>query len=112
MDIAVPVRVSTSTGEFRGMARNISEGGMLVELLMAPAIGSRVRIRFEGVHGSAAAPDSVELHGDVRHNMAWQYTRDGESKSMRGVGIRFVDADPVPAEPLTSWVLQTGHTIH
>ncbi len=85
---------------------------MLVELIMAPAIGSRVRVTFDGVRGSTAAPDSVEIHGEVRHHMAWQYTRDGESKSMRGVGIRFTDADPVQPEPLTSWVFQTGHTIH
>lgn len=112
LEIAVPVRVMTSGGEYRGMARNISEGGMLVELVIAPAIGSRVCVTFEGVQGSESAPDAVELHGEVRHHMAWQYNRDGESRSLRGVGIRFVDAEVIPSEPLTSWVWRTGHTIH
>lgn len=113
LDIAVPVRVMTTGGEYRGMARNISEGGMLVELIMAPAIGSRVQITFEGVRGSTSAPDSVELHGEVRHHMAWQYNApDGSARSMRGVGIRFVDAEKIPTQPLTSWVWRTGHTIH
>lgn len=112
LELAVPVSVSTGSSEYRGVARNISEGGMLVELPIAPAIGCRVRIRFEGIQGSSAAPDAVELSGEVRHHMAWAFTQDGAAKSLRGVGIRFVDTEAVPEAPLTSWVWRTGHTIH
>lgn len=112
LELAVPVSVSTGSSEYRGVARNISEGGMLVELPIAPAIGARVKVRFAGVQGSAAAPDSVELSGEVRHHMAWQFNKDGATSSMRGIGIRFTDPDEVPSAPLNSWVWRTGHTIH
>ena len=112
LEIAVPVSVCTGTSEYRGVARNISEGGMLVELPIAPAIGCRVTIRFEGIRGSSASPGPVELSGEVRHHMAWAFTQGGAAKSMRGVGIRFVDAEEIPTAPLTSWVWRTGHTIH
>ena len=115
LEIAVPVRVTGPGMDFRGLARNLSEGGMLVELPDAPPIGTRVSVTFDGIRGSSDAPDSVELRGEVRHHMSWQYTARGASHRLRGVGIRFleeVDAEEVTSEPLTSWVWRTGHTLH
>lgn len=114
LEIAVPVRVSGPGFDGRGMARNISEGGMLVELSEAPPIGMRVSVSFEGIRGSADAPGPVELRGEVRHHMAWQYTARGMAFQLKGVGIRFLDEPDteVSEEPLTSWVWRTGHTLH
>lgn len=109
-EIAVPVRVDTDLGMQRGLARNISEGGMLIELEEAPPIASRVRVTIAGIKGSADAPDEVVLEGEVRHHLAWQFTKPSGTKTLRGVGIRFVE--PVEERPLTDWVWSTGHTIH
>lgn len=110
LEITVPVRVESELGVERGLARNISEGGMLIELESAPPIASRVKITIAGIHGSLDAPDALTLDGEVRHHLAWQYTRPSGTKSLRGVGIRFVE--PVEERPLTDWVWQTGHTVH
>ncbi|MEQ8280464.1 MAG: PilZ domain-containing protein [Deltaproteobacteria bacterium] len=110
LEIAVPVQVDTDLGPQRGLARNISEGGMLIEVEEAPPIGSRVRVTINGIRGSSDAPDAITLDGEVRHHLAWQYTRPSGTKSMRGIGIRFVE--PVEERPLTDWVWSTGHTVH
>ncbi len=110
LEIAVPVRIESELGTQRGLARNISEGGMLIEVEEAPPIGSRVKVTISGIRGSLDAPDALTLDGEVRHHLAWQYTRPSGTKSMRGVGIRFVA--PVEERPLTDWVWQTGHTVH
>ena len=111
LELAVPVRVFCDAGELRGLARNISEGGMLIELPEAPSIGARVEISFGGVRGSADAPSDVTLVGEVRHHLAWQFNRDGAAHTMRGVGVRFIDPEANTA-PASSWVWRTGHTIH
>lgn len=87
LDVAVPVLVRGPDGLQRGMARNISEGGMLIEMSELPAIGSRLEITFSGISGSVA----VTLFGDVRHQLAWQHAVQGKMQTMRGVGLRFVD---------------------
>ncbi|MEO1334210.1 MAG: PilZ domain-containing protein, partial [Myxococcota bacterium] len=42
--LAVPVHIRSELGFHRGLARNISEDGMLVELEETPPIGSRVEV--------------------------------------------------------------------
>jgi c-di-GMP-binding flagellar brake protein YcgR len=111
LDIAVPVRVESDVGPQRGLARNFSEGGMLLEVGEPPPIGSRVRVTISGIRGSRDAPEEVTLEGEVRHHLAWQYTRSSGTTTLRGIGVRFLESE-VEARPLTDWVWSTTHTIH
>jgi hypothetical protein len=94
LDVAVPVLVRGPDGLLHGVARNISEGGMLIELAELPGIGARLEITIMGVAGSADAPDGVTLVGEVRHQLAWQHAVQGRARLLKGVGVRFLE----PAE--------------
>lgn len=113
LEIAVPVLVQSDLGLQRGLARNLSEGGMLIELTELPPIGTRLEITFAGVKGSHDAPEPVVLRGEVRHQLAWQYGRGGPDQTLRGVGVRFVEeGEGEDALSLDSWVFATGPTVH
>jgi hypothetical protein len=111
LEVAVPVVVRSEGFVEAGLARNISEGGMLVQLRELPAIGSRVEITIGGVQGSSDAPESVTLEGEVRHHVAWQYRTKGQVKLMRGVGVRFLEISK-ETDALPGWVWSVGQTIH
>lgn len=64
---------------------------MLLEVADAPPIGSRVEVTLAGSSGFPEGPDAVVLQGEVRHHMAWQYSHHQGTKTMRGVGIRFLE---------------------
>lgn len=85
LDLAVPVLVRGLPGLQRGLVRNISDRGALVELSEAPPIGSEVEITLSGVHGSLDAPESLTLTGYVQHHLAWQHRRG----ALRAVRVRF-----------------------
>lgn len=101
LDVAVPVVVRGPDGVERGLARNISEGGMLIEMKELPAIGAELEVTFSGLVGAA----SVTLIGEVRHHVSWQHMARGTSRTMRGVGLRFIEGaesvECLPAIPVT-----------
>lgn len=105
LDFAVPVVVRMGTRVEQGLARNISEGGMLVELDQVLPIGRRIEISF--VRGSK----DVTLTGEVRHQVAWQHSGGPNRRTMYGIGVRFVEAKHEEL-PLTSWVWNTGTALH
>jgi hypothetical protein len=102
LDVAVPVVVRGPDGVQRGLARNISEGGMLVEMEELPALGQRLEVTFAGINGSC----SLTLFGEVRHHVGWQHSAQGSTQMMRGIGLRFIDGTaqserlPAPGELL------------
>lgn len=90
LETAVPVLVREMNGTLQwGLARNISEGGMLIELKQPPAIGAHVEIKIFGVNGSADAPDNVIVFAEVRHNLAWNFAGDETRAGLSAVGVRF-----------------------
>jgi hypothetical protein len=60
---------------------------MLIEMEELPAIGHRLEVTFAGISGSCA----VTLFGEVRHHLGWQHSSNGETQTMRGIGLRFID---------------------
>ncbi len=112
LEIAAPVLVRSDLSVQRGLARNISEGGMLIELAPLPAIGTRLDVSFAGISGSKDAPESVVLRGEVRHQLSWQYSTSAGKRVLRAVGVRFIEAKDEPRAPLTSWIWATGYTVH
>jgi hypothetical protein len=111
LEVAVPVVVRTDELVEAGLARNISEGGMLIQLKELPSIGSRVEVTIGGIKGSTDAPEAATLEGEIRHHVAWQYRSKGQVKLMRGVGIRFLET-PKQQDTWPEWVWSVGQTIH
>jgi hypothetical protein len=111
LEVAVPAMVRGPDGVTRGLVRNLSEGGLLLQLEELPPIGAVLEITLMGIHGSSDAPDSVTLKGEVRHHVGWQYKSEGKRRTLRGVGVRFLEE----ADPETTWGVwanDAGQTLH
>lgn len=106
LETAVPVLVRDQSGGLQwGLARNISEGGMLIEVQSPPSIGARIQVKIFGIQGSADAPDAVFVHAEVRHNLAWNLGGDRRTK-LSAIGVRFA------APPQTELLPLEGAPIH
>ena len=100
LETAVPVLVRDQSGSLQwGLARNISEGGMLIELQTPPSIGARIQVKIFGIQGSADAPDAVFVHAEVRHNLAWNLGGERKTK-LSAIGVRFAAPPPTELLPL------------
>lgn len=91
LETIVPVIVRGPGFVQRGLARNVSEGGMLIEIERPPSIGSRIEIRVAGVKGSLDAPDAFTVFGEVRHQVFWTFAGKARPERMNAVGVRFVE---------------------
>jgi hypothetical protein len=87
-DKVFPVIVGSEIfGDTRGIARNISAGGMFVEMLDPLPLGSFVTVHFR-------MPDShgdIVVRAEVKHHYSFNYASGGEPASSRGIGVRFVE---------------------
>lgn len=85
---AIPVSLRTHIGLLRGWGRNVSDGGMLVEVKVLPPIGTELEVTL---YPSWDAPDqpSMTLAGEVRHHLAWQYNHGAERRALKAMGVRF-----------------------
>ena len=108
---ATPVFLVGEGFRVRGLARNISEGGVLVEVVQPPPIGTRVEVTFEAIEGSRQASEALALLGEVRHQVAWSFMQRGDTRRLRGVGIRFLEPR-ASREAASSWIFRTGHSVH
>lgn len=78
---------SEDFGEIGATARNISAGGMLIETVSVPSLGSEVRIRFQ-------IPDSdgsIVVRGEVKNHYVFNYAQGGVLRWARGIGVRFIE---------------------
>ncbi len=86
-DNAFPVDISSEIfGDTPAIARNISEGGIFVELPEPLPLGSEVRVRF-------STPDSdaeIVARGEVKGHYYLNYAdRQQSPRSLVGMGVRF-----------------------
>jgi Tfp pilus assembly protein PilZ len=89
-DKAFPVYLAGEEGLTRGIARNISDGGMFIETREPYRLGARVKVTF-------VSPDTsteITMVGEVRYQCFLSYggANEGESQ-LRGMGLRFVEVD-------------------
>jgi Tfp pilus assembly protein PilZ len=83
-------RVTVTTdgyGEMQAIARNISDGGMMIETPMPFPLGTEVVIAF-------AMPDrrsAITARAEVKNHYAFNYCVSGEPCAARGIGVRFLD---------------------
>lgn len=87
-DKAFPVVVGSEIfGDSSAVARNISLGGMMVEMLEPVPLGSFVTVHFR-------IPDSgsdIVARAEVKHHYCFNYARPDGPHRARGIGLRFVE---------------------
>jgi hypothetical protein len=87
-DKAFPVIVGSEIyGDSRGIARNISAGGMFVELIDPPPMGSIVTVHFR----IPGAGEDIVVRAEVKHHYCLNVATSAGPTAARGVGLRFVE---------------------
>ena len=83
-----PVILSTEEfGECNAMARNISAGGILVEMPEPMPLGTTVRVHF-------MMPDSqatIIARGEVKNHYYLNFSDGGGTRSLTGMAIKFTE---------------------
>lgn len=97
LDKAFPVFVTTPQGIFRGVARNISSGGMFIETRDLQPMGGRVTICFSDDRSGV----ELAVVSEVRYQCVLEYVGKAGRTALRGVGVRFINLEPGfdPADP-------------
>jgi hypothetical protein len=96
-------------GDCFAIARNISAGGLLVEMSYAPPLGTIVTVHFQYVReGDApetdggARVDEIVARAEVKHHHYLNFTGGNDAASARAIGLRFIEfldpGDRVEAE--------------
>ena len=85
-DKVFPVRVeSILFGEVPGIARNVSAGGIFIEMRDPLPLGARVRITFMNPEETA----EIVAVGEVKNHYFMNYVREGNTQSVTGMAVRF-----------------------
>jgi hypothetical protein len=100
-DKIFPVIVGSELyGDSPAIARNISAGGMLVEMAFPLPLGSVVTVHFRCARPEAD-DDEIVARAEVKHHYCLNFAQGSEASVMRGIGLRFIDfEDDVPPERL------------
>ncbi|WP_373049267.1 PilZ domain-containing protein [Vulgatibacter sp.] len=104
-DKAFPVYLSSHEGIWRGIARNISEGGIFIETRDPHPLKGQLTICF----ADERAGIEMSAKAEVRYQCVLEYGARNGTAALRGMGLRFlgfldegesVFAAPVPAAAL------------
>lgn len=77
-------------GDTHAIARNISAGGVLVEMCYAPPLGSVMTVHFRHARDDGRL-DEIVARAEVKHHHYLNFTGGNESDSARAVGLRFLE---------------------
>jgi hypothetical protein len=90
-------------GDTVAVARNLSPGGILVEMSYAPPLGTIVTVHFQYARGDDLL-DEIVARAEVKHHHYLNFTGGDEAASSRAIGMRFVEfldpGEPIAAERL------------
>jgi hypothetical protein len=85
-------------GDSFAIGRNISVGGLLVEMTYAPPIGTVVTVHFQHVQepdiNDPDAPrkvDEIVARAEVKHHHYLNFRGGDDAASARGIGLRFIE---------------------
>ena len=81
-------------GDSCAIARNISAGGILVEMSYAPPLGTVVTVHFQYAREDEDQVDEIIARAEVKHHHYLNFTgaRGGhDAASTRAIGLRFID---------------------
>jgi len=93
-DKAFTVYLTGDTGLARGIARNISEGGMFIETREPFRLGSRIWVTFT----DDATGSELSALAEVRYQCFLTYAGPPGQNALRGMGVRFVSFDAKDAD--------------
>jgi hypothetical protein len=85
-DKVFPVRLeSILLGELGCVARNVSAGGIFVEMTEPLPLGAHVRVSFLSADNSA----EIVALGEVKNHYFMNYAKEGLTHSVSGMAVRF-----------------------
>ena len=98
-------------GDTVAIARNISAGGILVEMTYAPPLGTVVTVHFQCAHDDdersetgGRDPDELVVRAEVKHHHYLNFTGGNDAASARAIGLRFLEfIDPDERIPPDRW---------
>jgi hypothetical protein len=85
-DKVFPVYLTSESGICRGIARNISSGGMFIEAREPNALGARVTISF----ADEGTGIEMSVVAEVRYHVAIEHGSEKGRSTLRGMGVRFL----------------------
>ena len=77
-------------GESVAIARNVSAGGILVEMSYAPPLGTVVTVHFQNARADDLI-DEIVARAEVKHHHYLNFSGSGEAASSRAIGLRFLE---------------------
>jgi hypothetical protein len=80
-------------GDTWAIARNVSAGGILVEMSYAPPLGTVVTVHFQHARGDDLM-DEIVVRAEVKHHHFLNFSgKDpgSESAASRAIGLRFIE---------------------
>jgi hypothetical protein len=87
LDKAFPVAVSSDQfGVCQGIARNISQGGMFIEMADPLPLGSAIRVHFS----MTGAAGEIVARAEVRGHYFLNYSDGRGERAVTGMGVRFI----------------------
>lgn len=87
-DKVFPVLISSELfGDLPGVARNISSGGMFVEMEEPLPLESVVTVCFR----TPDEPGEIAVRAEVKHHYCLNFGKSGRLSSCRGIGLRFLE---------------------
>lgn len=87
-DKIIPVVVASDLfGDCDAVARNLSAGGMCVEMLDPLPLGAVVTVHFQ----IPDSHDALAVRAEVKHHYAFNYNVGDQPAFTRGIGLRFTE---------------------
>jgi len=77
-------------GDSVAVARNVSAGGILVEMTYAPPLGTVVTVHFQHTRDDDDL-DEIVARAEVKHHHYLNFTGGNDAASSRAIGLRFLD---------------------
>ena len=87
-------------GDSVAVARNVSAGGILVEMSYAPPLGTVVTVHFQHARDDDQL-DEIVARAEVKHHHYLNFTGGNDAASSRAIGLRFLDF-LAPSEPIAA----------
>jgi PilZ domain-containing protein len=77
-------------GDTVAVARNVSAGGILVEMSYAPPLGTQVTVHFQYARDDDQL-DEIMVRAEVKHHHYLNFAGGNDASSARAIGLRFVE---------------------
>jgi len=93
-DVVVPIKFRWENEERSCLSTTIGEGGLYVQTLLPPPVGTRLSLSFD-------LPDQapIEVTGEVRHSLENTY-----GSLPAGFGVQFLDLKEADRERIVAFV--------